>query len=232
MTTDIGTGSPASISYDTAIIFAASATAYRINNGYVKVDRTIAKNKKDQRPANINILRRKIQNFNEILPCDFELGKLVQEHFQELMFELLADNLGKFLKDAHTISSTTKIEVNKTFSKSLSLIACLPHAYMQTLKRQEERAALKTYTDNSKPYGLMQDTIAMTLTVIDCIQKNHGRVRIIDAIDNLGNVFFFYYHQSTPILIGKKYAMRGTICAYHNNCTQLTNVIVQSEYTN
>jgi hypothetical protein len=120
-----------SVKYSTDLVFAAAAAAYRINN--YKYETNVAHSGSCVTIwPNKTVLRRVIQDSNEITDVDRELGTKIREHLKTYLFKIVAGvQLNNFDSTALSLANVEEIS-----ERDLGYVAYYPVTYERAEKQR------------------------------------------------------------------------------------------------
>ena len=198
-------------------VWAAIATAHRINGGYIKFD--IMANTETGEPAkrpNKTLVWDILEDANAVTATDAELGQKVRKHFQGKAMELLSGPKNDFLFSAVKIAQ--REEFTSKDRLDVAIASCLPASYERDLTRE---ASLDKAL-NSQHVGKVKDRVRGAFEIVSCNFSQKYNCYCVSAVSD-GNAYFFFTQHKLEV--GKTSELKGTVKAHRDNgVTQLTRV--------
>jgi hypothetical protein len=206
----------AAIEYNADDVWAASAAAHRINDGYVKGDAVINGVAKK---TNRELVYEFLKNIESLSELDRELGSTVRNYYKQFTFRILqGKTLSSFNHNAMIIANRDTIKD----SYDVAIITSIISGYQRSLQQDEIEYQINTATGGF--IGQPGDKIVLDLKVLRVLysQKYGTGVYYITGINSNDQVIFFRYREEVPV--NQLIKVKGTVKAHRKNSTQLTRV--------
>ena len=205
---------------DADLLWSASCTAYRLNNGYLKQPEMIG----DQviRPTNREIVRRALTDTAMITDADRELAKNCRRHMATAVtMQALRAELGEWAKITAKVCELDTV----TSNYDLSVITAMPHSYVRQLKKESVEARLARC--ESGVIDKIGDKVELAVEIMRSNYSAKFNTWFVSAItDDNYSVFFAYREAINP---DTHVTIRGTIKRHADSATQLNRVKIVGE---
>ena len=195
-------------------VWAAACQAYRLNQGYIKIDEAAPTGK-----TNRSLVMELLVDTTKITDQDREQGKLVRAFFQGYTFKILKGiKLSEFDNTAMLIANRDIIDTNY----DVAVLTSLPATYERGMKRQtvDQRISFA----KGGLVGRVSEKVSISIEVLKSFYSQQWNTNYITGITSDDQVLFFAYKQ--PLEVGKMYDLYGTVKAHRDNSTQLNRVKV------
>ena len=205
---------------DADLVWSAACTAYRLNNGYLKVPDVIG----DQviRPTNREIVHQALSNPTLITDADRELAKNCRKHMAtSVTMQALKTELGEWAKITAKVCNLDT--VNSMYD--LSVITAMPQSYIKQLKKESVDARLARC--ESVVIGKIGDKVELAVEIIRNNYSAKFNTWFISAITNNNCSVFFAYREA--IDTDTHVTIRGTVKRHADYATQLNRVKIVGE---
>ena len=205
---------------DADLVWSAACTAYRLNNGYLKVPDVIG----DQviRPTNREIVNRALADTNLITDADRELAMNCRKHMAtSVTMQALKTELGEWAKITAKVCGLDT--VNSMYD--LSVITAMPQSYIKQLKKESVDARLARC--ESVVIGKIGDKVELAVEIIRNNYSAKFNTWFISAITNNNCSVFFAYREA--IDTDTHVTIRGTVKRHADYATQLNRVKIVGE---
>lgn len=205
---------------DADLLWSAACTAYRLNNGYLKVPETIG----DQviRPTNREIVKIALYDHSLITDADRDMAQQCRRYMATAVtMQALKTELGEWSKITAKVCGLETINSNYDFS----VITAMPHSYIKQLKKESVDARLARC--NQGIVGKVGDKIELAVEIVRNNYSAKFNTWFISAITKDNCAVFFAYRESldpeTHVTI------RSTIKRHTDSATQLNRVKIVGE---
>ena len=205
---------------DADLLWSASCTAYRLNNGYLKQPEMIG----DQviRPTNREIVKIALYDHSLITDADRELAKNCRQHMATAVtMQALKTELGEWAKITAKVCGLETINSNYDFS----VITAMPQSYIKQLKKESVDARLARC--ESVVIGKIGDKVELAVEIIRNNYSAKFNTWFISAITNNNCSVFFAYREA--IDTDTHVTIRGTVKRHADYATQLNRVKIVGE---
>jgi hypothetical protein len=205
--------------YDTDLVFAAAAAAYRIHgNQYVKAGEYHTDENGVTAPVqpNRDTMKKLLSDSADITDSDRQSGQEIRRHYQGLSFKILA---GKVLAelDAKALAFASGDTVSE---RDLGILAYLPRGYETIKKRQIVEDRIQSASGGL--VGKVGDKVTLNVEAIRTIYSKQWNVYFVSAITENDQSIFFSFKQNVES--GTKMKIQGTVKAHRDGQTQLNRV--------
>ena len=211
---------PPAFNYDANDVWAASARAYKINGGYIKVSITSESDPTLNKKSNRMIVEELLADPTKITEEDRVEGDKIRQRFNALAFNVLADRpMTEFLKTAMTLASQDKI----TNNLGVATIASLPATYHKMVSRDETSRRIRWAKGGF--IGSEGDKVTLTIELLKQVYSSIFNTYYYTGITDKDQVLFF--PNKGEFKIGTCVTIEGTVKAHRENITQFTRVKVK-----
>jgi len=199
--------------YSTDLVFAAAATADRINGGeYIKVT--------DFNPAKITnkLLVSQILNGEfEITEDDHAKGNLVRAHFKGLLLKVLkGDVLNEFDAQSLSLASADEMTENK-----IAFVSCLPSAFARS---QVRRSVDERLSDCERQYvGDIGSKVTLSVEIVKCFYSQNYGCHFISGITKENLAMSFAYAKPPTFKLGDTVNLTGKVKAHRDGFVSQLN---------
>jgi hypothetical protein len=199
-------------------VWAASAQAYSINNGYVKAIVTGVPNQRTNRDIVNSILSDPIQIKQEFRDKGLEMRK----YYQGLTFKVLQNKyMTPYDQSAMAIASKDSISENY----DIAVITSLPSSYEKKVKRDSVDRIIN-FADGGF-LGNIGDKVTVKIKVLKSVYSASWATYYITGITDDKKVLFFSY--KSDIEFDSCVTITGNVKAFRENKTQLNRVKIISK---
>jgi hypothetical protein len=202
---------------DANLLWAASCTAFRINNGYYKQPEVIG----DQvvRHPNRDLVKQALANAVMITDADREMGLNCRQYLASAVtMQALRTELNEWSKITARVCSLDTV----TSLYDMSVITAMPQSYARQLRKESVDARLARC--NEEPLGAVGNKIDVNVEVMRGNYSEKFNTWFITAITDTNYSVFFSYRES--IELGTHATIRGTVKRHTGRATQLNRVKV------
>ena len=204
------------IKYPTAMVFAASSAAFRINGEYIKAEHFWPEGSV-KKPANRDIMMQLLESPDSITAEDHEQGALVREYFQALTFKIIQGRtLNQFENSQLTAASGDEV----TDRMTLGLIASMSASHQRGVARDETNQ--KIILARGGYLGAVGDKVTAECTVARCNYSQKWNIYFVTAITADSQPVGFT--QKNPLEVNRCVKVTGTIKSTVDGQTRLTRV--------
>lgn len=210
--------------FDTAVMFAAAAAAYRENSHeYIKTIKTHEVNSDGEwielatvKRLNRDIMRDYLDGTRVATDEDRALGEQVRRYYQGLQFKILAGKvLGEL--DAKALALACGDAVSE---RDIGIIAYLPAGHAVAARRQSVDERVRDAT--GELIGKIGDKVTITGEVVRVTWSQQWAVNFVTVITDKNEAVFFAYKRE--IRVGEVRKFQGTVKSHRDNQTQLNRV--------
>ena len=208
---------------DADLLWSAACTAYRLNNGYLKVPDTIG----DQviRPTNREIVRRALADTKLITDADRNLAQQCRRYMATAVtMQALKTELGEWAKITAKVCALDTI----TSNYDLSVITAMPQSYVKQLKKESVDARLARC--ESGVIGKINDKVNLAVEIVRNNYSAKFNTWFISAITEDNYAVYFAYREA--IDPDAHVTIRGTVKRHNDQATQLNRVKIVGETNN
>ena len=205
---------------DADLLWSASCTAYRLNNGYLKQPEMIG----DQviRPTNREIVRRALTDTAMITDADRELAKNCRRHMATAVtMQALRAELGEWAKITAKVCELDTV----TSNYDLSVITAMPQSYVRQLKKESVDARLARC--ESGVIGKINDKVNLAVEIVRNNYSAKFNTWFISAITEDNYAVYFAYREAIDPEV--HVTIRGTVKRHTDQATQLNRVKIEME---
>jgi hypothetical protein len=202
---------------DADLLWAASCTAFRINNGYYKQPEVIG----DQvvRHPNRELVKQALANAAMITDADRTMGSDCRRYLASAVtLQALRTELNEWARITARVCSLDTI----TSLYDMSVITAMPQSYARQLRKESVDARLARC--NEDPLGAIGNKIDTNVEVMRSNYSEKFNTWFISAITDTNYSVYFSYRES--IEPGTHTTIRGTVKRHNNRATQLNRVKV------
>lgn len=204
-------------SYPAELVWAAAATAFRINGGYNK---TPVYNEANEVTATSNrvLLEKCLADTAMVTEEDFETGRRCRQALgQDVTLRALKGALSEF--DQTTALMYQLNEITTTYQ--LAVIASMPKVYERLCNRVSLQDRLNSCV--KEPVGQIGTKVELNVEVVAAYYSQRFFTWFITAIGTANQSVFFSYREALPI--GRHYDIRGNVKSFNDKgTTQLNRV--------
>ena len=196
------------------LLWSAACTAYRLNNGYLKVPDMIG----DQviRPANRELVRQALDNPSLITDADRDLAKECRRYMAtSVTMQALRTELGEWSKITAKVCEQDII----TSNYDLSVITAMPHSYVKQLKKESVDARLARCQGT---IGKLGDKVELAVEIVRSNYSAKFNTWFVSAITKDDYSVYFAYREE--IKSETHATIRGTVKRHTDRSTQLNRV--------
>jgi hypothetical protein len=212
------------LNYPADLVWAAAATAYRVNGGYLKYDKV-----DDQgcimSYSNRQLVRRYLLDAGEhyVTPADVEQGRTCR---QDLVNSATMAALKNQATEWTLLSAQMASLDRVTTDYQVSVITALPKSHSQTLARETVDGRL-AYCE-PEPVGTANQMITLQGEVVRSNYSAKWNTFYVTMITDTNHQVFFAYREGLEP--GKLIKLRGRVKRHADRATQLSRVkLVQQE---
>jgi hypothetical protein len=202
---------------DANLLWAASCTAFRINNGYYKQPEVID----DQvvRHTNRDLVKQALTNAAMITDADREMGLNCRQYLASAVtMQALRTELNEWSKITARVCSLDTV----TSLYDMSVITAMPQSYARQLRKESVDARLARC--NEGPIGNTGAKVQLNIEVVRGNYSEKYNTWFLTAITDTNYSVFFSYRES--IEPDTCLTIRGTVKRHNNRATQLNRVKV------
>jgi hypothetical protein len=219
--------------YEAEFVWAASAFAHRVNDGYVRFVEPDPDNPKKPKELNRNIIRgilnpskfhpkgtgtvgrQKAPSIWKVTKPDYKKGKEYRDFIKGLCMRAIACNLNEFEQSAYRISCLD--EISSKDYQAIGLIASMPQYVDRATKRENIESIV------SKHYGKISERLEIEGKILTVNYSNNYNCYFVTMVTEKDNVLFFSYKNN--IDNGTCVKIKGTVKDHKDNGrTQLNRV--------
>jgi hypothetical protein len=219
--------------YEAEFVWAASAFAHRLNDGYVRFVEPDPDNPNKQKELNRNIIRgilnpnkfhpkgtstvgrQKVESIWKLTKIDYKNGRECRDFIKGLCMRAIACNLNEFEQSAYRISCLD--EISSKDYQAIGLIASMPQYVDRATKRENVESIV------SKHYGKLRERSEIEGKILTVNYSNNYNCYFVTMVTENDNVLFFSYKNN--IDNGTRVKIKGTVKDHKDNGrTQLNRV--------
>jgi hypothetical protein len=219
--------------YEADLVWAASAFAHRLNDGYVRFVEPDPNNKDKPKDLNRNIIRgilnpskyhpkgtgtpgrEKVPALWKVGKIDYKKGREYRDFVKGLCMRALTCSLNEFEQSAYRISCLDQIS-SKDY-QSIGLIASMPQ-YVDRAKKRENIESI-----DSQHYRKIGERGEIEGKILAVNYSNNYNCYFVTMMTEKRNVLFFSYRND--IDVGAQVKIKGTVKDHKDNGrTQLNRV--------
>lgn len=203
--------------YPADLVWAAAATAFRLNGGYRKYPEIV--DGKIVAPANKEMVKLYlgIDRCEFIQPEDYEKGRLCRRTLQNAVtMRALVGELSEW--DSLT-ARMTELDVITT-DYELSVITAMPKSYDQVMIRENLDSRLAQC--DSAPVGRINERVTLQGEIVRCSYSNRFNTFYITVITQSNQQVFFAYRERLDV--GRSIEFCGRVKRHGDRATQLSRV--------
>ena len=204
---------------DADLLWSASCTAYRLNNGYLKQPEMIG----DQviRPTNREIVRRALTDTAMITDADRELAQNCRRYMATAVtMQALKTELGEWAKITAKVCELDTVDSLYDFS----VITAMPHSYVRQLKKESVDARLACCQGT---VGKLGDKVELTVEIVRSNYSAKFNTWFVSGITDDNYAVYFAYREALDSDTHVK--IRGTVKRHTDSATQLNRVKIVGE---
>ena len=204
---------------DADLLWSASCTSYRLNNGYLKQPEMIG----DQviRPTNREIVKIALYDHSLITDADRDMAQQCRRYMATAVtMQALKTELGEWAKITAKVCGLDTINSNYDFS----VITAMPHSYIKQLKKESADARLARCQSS---IGKLGDKIDLAIEIVRNNYSAKFNTWFISAITDDNYAVFFAYREALNPETQLK--IRGTVKRHTDSATQLNRVKLVEE---
>ena len=204
---------------DADLLWSASCTAYRLNNGYLKQPEMIG----DQviRPTNREIVRRALTDTAMITDADRELAQNCRRYMATAVtMQALKTELGEWAKITAKVCELDTVDSLYDFS----VITAMPHSYVRQLKKESVDARLARCQGT---VGKLGDKVELTVEIVRNNYSAKFNTWFVSGITDDNYAVYFAYREALDSDTHVK--IRGTVKRHTDSATQLNRVKIVGE---
>jgi hypothetical protein len=211
------------LNYSADLVWAAAATAYRVNAGYLKAPEV-----DDQgvitRPTNRDLVRRYLLDAGEhyVTPADIEQGrKCRQDLLKQATMSALQNRATEWTLLTAEMAGLDTI----TTDYEVSVITAMPKSHNQNLARETVDGRL-AYCD-ADPVGRVNEMVTVEGEVMRSNYSAKWTTFYVTMITDTNHQVFFAYREGLEP--GKLIKLRGRVKRHADRATQLSRVKLQQQ---
>jgi hypothetical protein len=206
------------LNYPADLVWAAAATAYRVNGGYLKYDKV-----DDQgcimSYSNRELVRRYLLDAGEhyVTPADIEQGRTYR---QDLVNSATMAALKNQATEWTLLSAQMASLDRVTTDYEVSVITALPKSHAQNLTRETVNSRL-AYCE-TEPLGVANQMVTVQGEVLRSNYSAKWNTFYVTVITNTNHQIFFAYRERLEF--GQLIKLRGRVKRHADRATQLSRV--------
>lgn len=186
------------------IMWAATAHAFRVNQGYYKYPEVDSETAKVKKQSNRDIINQIMIDASQLTPEDYDQGQKLFTAMQGLIFQQIAGTLNSFTTEILKLTEKTQWPSNDRLA--IAILASVPLTY-QRQQRNDEINQLKKFSSHIGKIGQRVDSL--TVKVLANTWSNQWQTHFVTAITNDKNVLFF--SNRTGAAVGETFFLTGRI---------------------
>ncbi|SVB28737.1 uncharacterized protein METZ01_LOCUS181591, partial [marine metagenome] len=189
--------------YEADFVWAASAFAHRINDGYVRFVEPDPNNPDKPKELNRNIIRgilnpskfhpkgtstvgrQKAPTIWKVAKIDYKTGKEYRDFIKGLCMRAITCSLNEFEQSAYRISCLDQIS-SKDY-QAIGLIASMPQYVARATKRESVESIV------SEHYGKISERLEIEGKILTVNYSNNYNCYFVTMVTEKDNVLFFSY---------------------------------------
>jgi hypothetical protein len=219
------TPKPAPVQIDSQDVWNAAAAAYRINNGYFRVNDPSGKTPGIPLQTNVQLMQDVVLKKFDVSDVDRDFGERLRAHYQGLLLKQIGG--GKLNEYELSILKFANCEsFLNTDRYAFAVIASSVSSFERAQTREQKRETINGLLTASKYLGPIGSKVSgLEITVLQVAFSTKYLINFITAVTSDGNVIFFAHKRSFED--GEKLKIKGTIKAHRDsNQTQLNRVSI------
>ena len=204
---------------DADLVWSAACTAYRLNNGYLKVPDVIG----DQviRPTNREIVKIALYDHSLITDADRDMAQQCRRYMATAVtMQALKTELGEWAKITAKVCGLDTVNSLYDFS----VITAMPHSYIKQLKKESVDARLARCQST---VGKLGDKIDLAIEIVRSNYSAKFNTWFVSAITDDNYAVYFAYREALDSDTHVK--IRGTVKRHTDSATQLNRVKLVEE---
>jgi len=204
---------------DADLVWSAACTAYRLNNGYLKVPDVIG----DQviRPTNREIVKIALYDHSLITDADRDMAQQCRRYMATAVtMQALKTELGEWAKITAKVCGLDTVNSLYDFS----VITAMPHSYIKQLKKESVDARLARCQST---VGKLGDKIDLAIEIVRSNYSAKFNTWFVSAITDDNYAVYFAYREALDSDTHVK--IRGTVKRHTDSATQLNRVKIVEE---
>ena len=211
------------LNYPADLVWAAAATAYRVNGGYLKYDKV-----DDQGGimsySNRELVRRYLLDAGEhyVTPADVEQGRKCR---QDLVNSATVSALKNQATQWILLSAQMATLDTVTTDYEISVITALPKSHNQNLARETVDARL-AYCE-TESLGRVNEMVAVQGEVVRSNYSAKWNTFYVTMITDTNHQVFFAYREG--LVSGQLITLRGRVKRHADRATQLSRVKLEKQ---
>ena len=204
---------------DADLVWSAACTAYRLNNGYLKVPDVIG----DQviRPTNREIVKIALYDHSLITDADRDMAQQCRRYMATAVtMQALKTELGEWAKITAKVCGLDTVNSLYDFS----VITAMPHSYIKQLKKESVDARLARCQST---VGKLGDKVELAVEIVRSNYSAKFNTWFVSAITDDNYAVYFAYREALDSDTHVK--IRGTVKRHTDSATQLNRVKIVEE---
>ena len=204
---------------DADLVWSAACTAYRLNNGYLKVPDVIG----DQviRPTNREIVKIALYDHSLITDADRDMAQQCRRYMATAVtMQALKTELGEWAKITAKVCGLDTVNSLYDFS----VITAMPHSYIKQLKKESVDARLARCQST---VGKLGDKVDLAVEIVRSNYSAKFNTWFVSAITDDNYAVYFAYREALDSDTHVK--IRGTVKRHTDSATQLNRVKIVEE---
>ena len=204
---------------DADLVWSAACTAYRLNNGYLKVPDVIG----DQviRPTNREIVKIALYDHSLITDADRDMAQQCRRYMATAVtMQALKTELGEWAKITAKVCGLDTVNSLYDFS----VITAMPHSYIKQLKKESVDARLARCQST---VGKLGDKVELAVEIVRSNYSAKFNTWFVSAITDDNYAVYFAYREALDSDTHVK--IRGTVKRHTDSATQLNRVKLVEE---
>ena len=204
---------------DADLVWSAACTAYRLNNGYLKVPDVIG----DQviRPTNREIVKIALYDHSLITDADRDMAQQCRRYMATAVtMQALKTELGEWAKITAKVCGLDTVNSLYDFS----VITAMPHSYIKQLKKESVDARLARCQST---VGKLGDKVELAVEIMRSNYSAKFNTWFVSAITDDNYAVYFAYREALDSDTHVK--IRGTVKRHTDSATQLNRVKLVEE---
>jgi hypothetical protein len=202
------------------LLWSAACTAYRLNNGYLKVADMVG----DQviRPKNADLVRACLTTPALITDVDRAQGNACRSYMaSSVTMQALKGELQEWHKITAQVCGQDEIKSNY----DLAVIASMPQSYFKQLNKESVDARLRRCDETH--VGKCGDKVELLVEIVKANYSKNYNTWYVSGITEDNHAVFFGYREQ--LVLGLVLNIRGTVKRLVDRATQLNRVKVIGE---
>jgi hypothetical protein len=211
------------LNYPADLVWAAAATAYRVNGGYFKYAK-VDDQGQIMNFSNRELVRRYLLDAGEhyVTPADLEQGRKCR---QDLVNAATVSALKNQATEWTLLSAQMATLDRVTTDYEVSVITAMPKSHSQTLARESTDGRL-AYCE-TEPLGTANQMVAVQGEVVRSNYSTKWNTFYVTMITDTNHQVFFAYREGLEP--GKLIKLRGRVKRHADRATQLSRVKLEKQ---